>query len=561
MNNSVKGQDAIKGNRIYFLDNLRTFMILLVVLCHAGWVYESSGIGAFFWIVDDPSTNNLSGIINVILDIIMMPALFFISGFFTPLSMKNKKGWAFLKAKFKRLMVPWIITVLTLMPLYKVIFLYSRNLPQESWTTYFHWSNGIFSQSWLWFLPVLFLFNLLYMLLSRVNCLPEKISVKFAIAAMFIIGFVNSFSMDLLKVRGWTKTALIDFQNERLLVYFMIFLLGSLCFKQKVFASKAKSKKLYIVANSIAWIPINIYVFFLLIPFIKPGSIIISPILDRLILWLGFYLSLLCLLYLLIETFRRYLNKPGKIWNELNRNSYYVYIIHVIVIGVIALPLLNSAMPSSLKYLFVTVSTYAVCNLIVYSYRKIIKSKTLIKRMEVKAMKTLTTAILVVTLLSVAGCSKKENPAPRLDLHAAAFTGNLEAVQKHIKAGSDLDKKEPTRGSTPLITATVFGKTEVAVALIEAGADVNCQNNEGSTPLITAAVFCRTEIVKALLDKGADKTLRNKAGRNALESVSRPFDDVKGIYDGLGAALAPLGLKLDYERIKKTRPIIAKMLR
>ncbi|MCP4259791.1 MAG: ankyrin repeat domain-containing protein [Planctomycetes bacterium] len=47
-----------------------------------------------------------------------------------------------------------------------------------------------------------------------------------------------------------------------------------------------------------------------------------------------------------------------------------------------------------------------------------------------------------------------------------------------------------------------------------AGADLNCQNNEGSTPLITAAVFCRTEVVKALLDNGADKTSRNKAGRN-----------------------------------------------
>ena len=267
-------------------------------------------------------------------------------------------------------MVPWFIAVLTLIPLYKVIFLYSRNLPQENWTTYFHWSNGIWSQNWLWFLPVLFLFNLLYMLLSRVNCLPEKISVKFAIAAMFFIGFVNSFSMDILKVRGWTKTILIDFQNERLLIYFMAFLLGSLFFRKNVFTSKPKSKKLYILINSTAWIPINIYIFFLLIPFIKPGSFIISPITDRLIVWLAFHLSLLCLLYLLIETFRRYFDKPGRIRNELNRNSYYVYIIHVIVIGAIALPLLNLPVPSLLKHFILTVSTYLACNLMVYFYRK-----------------------------------------------------------------------------------------------------------------------------------------------------------------------------------------------
>ena len=181
--------------------------------------------------------------------------------------------------------------------------------------------------------------------------------------------------------------------------------------------------------------------------------------------------------------------------------------------------------------------------------------------LEETAMKTVTTAMLIITLLTVVGCSTKENPAPKTDLHTAAATGNLDAVQQHIKAGSDLDKKEPTRGSTPLLTATVFGKTEVAKALIEAGADVNYQNYEGSTALITAAFFCRTEIVEALLDKGANKTLRNKAGRNALDSVSRPFDDVKGMYDGFGAALEPIGLKLDYERIKTARPIIAKMLR
>ncbi|UCF14132.1 MAG: acyltransferase family protein, partial [Phycisphaerales bacterium] len=94
-------------------------------MIHASGVYESSGTWASFWIVDDPSTNNLSGLIFLISDIFMMPIIFFISGFFAPLSVKNKKGWVFLRSRFKRLMIPWIIAVLTLIPIYKVIFLYS----------------------------------------------------------------------------------------------------------------------------------------------------------------------------------------------------------------------------------------------------------------------------------------------------------------------------------------------------------------------------------------------------------------------------------------------------
>ena len=371
-----KGQDAIKGNRIYFLDNLRIFMIFLVVLYHAGLVYESSGIAAFFWIIHDLSTNNLSSIPNLmIIDIFIMPTIFFISGFLTPLSMKKKKGWAFLKSRFKRLIIPWIFAVMTLMPLYKIIFLYSRKMPQESWTTYFHFNNGIFSQSWLWFLPVLFLFDILYLFFSRVNIKLSKITLKGAIGAVFLIGFIYSFCMDIFKGQGWTKTILIDFQNERLLIYFMIFLLGSLCYKLKIFESKWKNKKLYILIICTAWIPIILYRFLFINSFMRPGNHIFSEMVDALLMWFSFHLSLLCLLYVIINTFRYYLNKQGKISKELNKNSYNVYIIHVIVLGGIALTMLNTAVPSLLKYLILTISTYAACNLIIYSYIKVIKSK------------------------------------------------------------------------------------------------------------------------------------------------------------------------------------------
>ncbi|MGB2864218.1 MAG: acyltransferase family protein, partial [Sedimentisphaerales bacterium] len=271
---SEKGQDAIKGNRIYFLDNLRTFMIFLVVLVHAGWVYESSGIGAFFWIVDDPSTNGLSGKMNLIIDIFVMSIIFFISGYFTPPSLKSKNDWLFLKSKFKRLFVPWVIAVFTLIPLYKIIFLYSRNIPQESWTTYFHFSNGIYSQNWLWFLPVLFLFNILYVLLSKININISSISVKKAVFAVFIIGYLNSVFMAMFNGMGWTKTFLLDFQNERLLIYFLIYLLGSFCFKQKIFESKPKGKKLYIAVLCTAWIPVSLYRFFYIQSFVYPGVFI-----------------------------------------------------------------------------------------------------------------------------------------------------------------------------------------------------------------------------------------------------------------------------------------------
>jgi hypothetical protein len=157
--------------------------------------------------------------------------------------------------------------------------------------------------------------------------------------------------------------------------------------------------------------------------------------------------------------------------------------------------------------------------------------------------------------------ASQENPKPpSIDIHAAAFMGNLDAIRQHIQAGTDLNKKDDY-GSTPLITAAVFGKTEVALALIEAGADLNLKNNDGSTPLHSAAFFGRTEIVKALLENGADKNLKNNFGSTPLESVSASFEDVKVIYDQVSKDLGTLGLKLDYKRLEKVRPEIAELLR
>lgn len=172
-------------------------------------------------------------------------------------------------------------------------------------------------------------------------------------------------------------------------------------------------------------------------------------------------------------------------------------------------------------------------------------------------------------LLTVAACSiPKEKGSddkvpvkpPAMDIHTAAVIGDLEAIRQHIEAGSDLDEREPTMHSTPLISASVFGKTEVARALIEAGADVNLKNDEGSTALHTASFLCRKEIVEMLLAHGARKDVLNIYGSTPLASVAGPFEAVKPIYDEFNKNLGPLGFKLDFDRLRETRPVIAGML-
>lgn len=363
---------ATRPKRIHFLDNLRTVIIFLVVLYHAGGVYECAGTWAFFWLVDDPATFCPAGFVNIVVDVFVMPTLFFVSGYLTPISLKSKSAWTFLKIRARRLLIPWVLALFTMIPLYKVIFLYSRGMPQEHWTTYFHFSGGsiYISMNWLWFLPVLFLFNVLYVLLSKAKVRIPDISLTGAVIGALVISFAYSFGIGyVVDFRSWTTTPLIDFENERLLMYFVVFLLGSLYFQRDALAEKPQRKTLYFIASSIAWIPVTAHIFARLVPFLDPAGFTLTAT-YRLIWWVTFYLSLVSMGYLMVESFRLYVDKPGRLWAELNRNSYGVYIIHVIVLGGIALLLLNVAVPASVKYPVLVVATIVVSNLLVSLYRR-----------------------------------------------------------------------------------------------------------------------------------------------------------------------------------------------
>ncbi len=358
-----------KSNRIYWMDNLRTIIIFLVVLYHVGGVYESAGLWGWFWIVDDPSTITWVGIVGIAFDIFIMPTMFFISGYLTPISLERKGSWGFVKGKFKRLILPWVIAVLTLIPLYKVIFLYSRGLPQEHWTTYSHITN-VNSQNWLWFLPLLFVFDLLYLLLAKLNVRFDKLSLKWAALGIFVIGVIYSMVIgDLLGFRSWTLTPLLDFENERVLVYFLYFLVGVLAFQQNLFAEKPKSKTWYTIANSVAWLPITGHIFARLWPFFtpNPAAFPITP-LYRLAWWVSFHFGTLVMVYIMVESFWRYLDKRGTLWSTLSRNSYGVYVIHVIMVGVFGTLLLNTGLPALVKYPLLIISTYVGSNLLVSAY-------------------------------------------------------------------------------------------------------------------------------------------------------------------------------------------------
>lgn len=127
--------------------------------------------------------------------------------------------------------------------------------------------------------------------------------------------------------------------------------------------------------------------------------------------------------------------------------------------------------------------------------------------------------VLSLIMLFLSGICYAEINA---DLNQAILANDLAKVKELISSGADVN----ARGNawfTPLMTAITRGDTEIAVLLIENGADANALFEdartpfpESRTPLMFAAQKGNTEIARLLILKGADINALSYQGATAL---------------------------------------------
>ena len=87
------------------------------------------------------------------------------------------------------------------------------------------------------------------------------------------------------------------------------------------------------------------------------------------------------------------------------------------------------------------------------------------------------------------------------DLYYACSDDDVDKAKELIKAGANVNA-ENKWGETPLIVAARHGHIEIVKLLIEAGADLET-NDDGYTPLDFALMYEHTETVEILKQHGA----------------------------------------------------------
>jgi ankyrin repeat protein len=105
-------------------------------------------------------------------------------------------------------------------------------------------------------------------------------------------------------------------------------------------------------------------------------------------------------------------------------------------------------------------------------------------------------------------------------LHAALRKGHTDIALFLLQQGADANAQDRRR-QTPLHVATREGYIEVIQSLITHGADPNAKDRDKETPLALASRYGRLDAIQLLLQHGADANQQGSFGRTPLHVASK----------------------------------------
>ena len=367
---------------IKFLDNIRYLMIVLVVVYHSVAAYA---IVAPHWIVHDTNTF-AADIIRELFDVFMMPVLFFAAGYFALPSLEKKGVWEFLKDKVKRLLVPWALAVLIILPL--ALYDQPVNPIRPFWSYWLSYVSsfevqlrftqapmGPTTQAIYWFLSLLFALFVVFALVYTLSrwwrsgtILPAArpaTSGNSVLVALVVFGLLTSAGYFILLLlfpdSSWfTLHMFLEFQVTRLVPYAGCFTFGVYAQSKGWFAEGKPLGSLALwgaisAALAVAYLLVGQPVF------ADTAGTANLPV--GLLLLFAFIRSflLLSLLVVFVSFGVRYWNHASGLGRQLAAASYNIYLVHFFIVVTLQIALLKwIGGPVPAKIAIVSLATLAL---------------------------------------------------------------------------------------------------------------------------------------------------------------------------------------------------------
>ncbi len=230
-----------RQGRSYWLDYLRGFITILVVAHHSSLAYTTFASfnpqaynASTHPIVDAVRSKGLD-IFEDFNDVFFMSLMFLISGIFVAPSLARKGRRQFIRDRFRRLFIPFLIAVTFIMP---IGYLASWRLAHGNYDLHDFIVDYIKIEHWPagppWFIGILFIFNCLVMpvwlprlnrLNQRINKLSEKPWQFFGLAYLTTLVLFLPFVL-IFGGSAWFGIGPIAFQLSRIVLYFGYFYIG-----------------------------------------------------------------------------------------------------------------------------------------------------------------------------------------------------------------------------------------------------------------------------------------------------------------------------------------------
>lgn len=237
-------------NRLYridFLDTLKAFIILLVIVMHTALAYLNFPA----WVHNPQTYTPLIFIVLIAESAVLMPIMFFISGYLTLPSLLKRSPEEFIKAKLVRLGLPFLVGILFIAPLLWLLVAYSENSSLALLPTLVNFfTPQHISQFHFWYLGVLLfefaLVALVYwrkpgIFTSSPATLKQPSTLFFA--GLIAVTTLTCFGLNLFShYTDWDCLWIIQFQAVKTPLYNIYFLLGIYAFKQGWFKDGFRPK-------------------------------------------------------------------------------------------------------------------------------------------------------------------------------------------------------------------------------------------------------------------------------------------------------------------------------
>ena len=377
---AVSSTSAAPRDRIFFVDYLRAAIITLVILHHLAVVYSASYPFYYMEPTSDYPTLAVLIVFQLLNQAWFMGLFFLISGYFSPSSFDRKGSKQFVKDRLIRLGVPLLIFSLLLEPI--SLYVGFSHTPAAVLANYgitlpLIWQNyaQFIGPGPLWFVAMLLIFDLVYVgyrvaYAGRGTTIEQTRSMSFP-KYRTIVAFILS-----LALTSWLVRTAVPIGTEvaffptlgYLPEYVTFFIIGTMASRYDWFrkVSSRVAKRVGIVAIAVTVV---------LFPIAVTGG-------DARFLGGVTWQSAACSLWdstfavgtslALIVFFRHFFDRDGKFRAFLYKQSYCVYIIHVLVIVIVtAIVLQGIVMYPLLKFTLSALVTVPICWGAAYLVRKI----------------------------------------------------------------------------------------------------------------------------------------------------------------------------------------------